>query len=71
MNEPTIRLTDSAFRGHTRMYDVDVLYYDSPESDIHRLFTDDNDNEIYIEGLDDPRVPRHDNDSNHDNDNDS
>ena len=43
MNEPTIRLTDSAFRGHTRMYDVDILYYDSPESDIHRLFTNNDD----------------------------
>ena len=51
MNEPTIRLTDSAFRGHTRMYDVDILYYDSPESDIYRLFTNNDDSGIHIPEL--------------------
>ena len=34
-NEPGIRLKDSAFIGHTRQYDSEILYYDSPESDIY------------------------------------
>ena len=55
MNEPTIRLTDSAFRGHTRKYDAEILYYDSPESDIHRLFTN-NDDERSDDGIHIPEL---------------
>ena len=44
VNEPAIRLTNSALRNGARQYDLDILYYDFPESDIYRLYNnDDND----------------------------
>ena len=70
MNEPTIRLTDSALRGHTRKYDAEILYYDSPESDIHRLFTNgrnDDDSGIHIPELEPYLNNPDDNDNNNDN----